>query len=79
MNARCRQLLSAAVANSVPTSRVLVVTSSSEFKLPAGDTQSEGDAGAGDSTLDLPDMDALPARKERSSSPGSTVFGNYLG
>jgi serine/threonine-protein kinase len=52
------------------------VTSSSEFKLPAGDTQSEGDAGAGDSTLDLPDMDALQARKERSPSPGSTVFGN---
>lgn len=52
------------------------MTSSSEFKLPAGDTQSEGDPGAGDSTLDLPDMDALQAGKKRSPNPGSTVFDN---
>lgn len=52
------------------------MTSSSEFKLPAGDTQSEGDSGAGDSTLDLPDMDALQAGKKRSPNPGSTVFDN---
>ena len=52
------------------------MTSSSEFKLPAGDTQSEGNPGAGDSTLDLPDMDALQAGKKRSPNPGSTVFDN---
>ncbi|MFT5092037.1 MAG: serine/threonine protein kinase [Porticoccaceae bacterium] len=52
------------------------MTSSSEFQLPAGDTHSEGDPGGGDSTLDLPDMEALKAGKIRSPNPGSTVFDN---
>ena len=52
------------------------MTSSSEFRLPAGDTQSEGDPGTGDSTLDLPDMEALQAGKKRSPNPASTVFDN---
>lgn len=52
------------------------MTSSSEFRLPAGDTQSEGDPGGGDSTLDLPDMESLTAGKKRSRNPGSTVFDN---
>jgi eukaryotic-like serine/threonine-protein kinase len=52
------------------------VTSSSEFKLPAGDTQSTGDLGGGDSTLDLPGIDALQAGQKRSRDPGSTVFDN---
>ena len=55
------------------------MTSSSEFRLPAGDTQSEGDPGGGDSTLDLPNTDALKAGKKRSSNPDSTVFDNKPG
>lgn len=50
------------------------MTSSSEFKLPAGDTQSEGAPDAGDRTLDLPDMDASQAGKKRSPNIGSTVL-----
>ena len=50
------------------------MTSSSEFRLPAGDTQSEGNPGCGDSTLDLPDMEALKSGEKRSANPGSTVF-----
>ncbi len=52
------------------------MTSSSEFKLPAGDTHSEGDPGGGDSTLDLPGIDALQGGQKRSANPGSTVFDN---
>lgn len=55
------------------------MTSSSEFQLPAGDTHSEGDPGGGDSTLDLPDMEALKAGKKRSPNRGSTVFDNKPG
>jgi eukaryotic-like serine/threonine-protein kinase len=47
------------------------VTSSSEFRLPAGDTQSEANSGAGDSTVDLPGLDA---QGRKPGDPDSTVF-----
>lgn len=53
------------------------MTTSSEFRLPAGDTRSEADSGGGDSTLDLPRAEgsqkSKPGRKKSRTSP-STVF-----
>lgn len=47
------------------------MTSSSEFRLPAGDTQSDANSGAGDSTVDLPGLDA---QGRKPGDPDSTVF-----
>jgi len=52
------------------------VTSSSEFRLPAGKAQSEGDPGDGDSTLDVPQVDGRKAAKKQSPHPDSAVFDN---
>jgi eukaryotic-like serine/threonine-protein kinase len=54
----------------------MFVTSSSEFRLPAGDTRSDGDPLDDDSTRDLPDAELRKADEAQSAKPGSTVFDN---
>lgn len=56
------------------------MTTSSEFRLPAGDTQSEADSGDGDSTLDIPrvEPDQIAASgKKKSRKSQSTVFDQH--
>lgn len=55
------------------------MTSSSDFRLPAGDTRSEADSGSGDSTVDLPPLEARqsgkkPSGNQKPTNQGSTVF-----
>ena len=50
------------------------MTSSSEFQLPAGDTQSEGDPDCSDSTLGLPVVESLKSDENTSANPSSSVF-----
>lgn len=55
------------------------MTSSSDFRLPPGDTQSEADSGSGDSTLDLPPLKSHSpgensSESQKSQKQESTVF-----
>ena len=50
------------------------MSSSSDFRLPAGDTRSEADPGGGDSTPDVPDIAPRESERQPAQGPGSTVF-----